>query len=47
MHIPLVIAVLSLLAFALLPPLARYTGTETGIHGLRLHLVRLAHWINS
>jgi len=47
MHIPLVIAVLALLAFALLPQLDRYTGTETGIPGLRSYLVRLAHWINS
>ena len=36
MHIPLVIAVLALLVFALLPQLARYTSTETGAHGLRI-----------
>jgi len=47
MHIPLVIAVLALLALALLPRLARYPGTETGIPGLRYYLVGLAHWINS
>jgi hypothetical protein len=47
MHVPLVISVLALLGFALLPRLARYTGTETGAHGLRLVFVRLAHWINT
>ena len=46
MHIPLVIAILALLAFALLPQLDRYIGTETGIPGPRSYLVRLAHWIN-
>ena len=45
-HIPLVIGVLSLLAFALLPLLDRYTSTGRGTHGLRLYLVRLAHWVN-
>jgi hypothetical protein len=47
MHIPLVISVLALLGFTLLPGLAGYTSTETGTHGLRAFLVRLAHWINS
>ena len=47
MHIPLVIGVLSFLAFALLPQLDRYTGTKTGTNDLRSYLVRLAHWINS
>jgi hypothetical protein len=47
MHIPLMIAVLALLAFGLLPQLDRYTGTETGTYrSLRSYLVRLAHWIN-
>ena len=46
-HIPLIVALLALLAFTLLPQLDRYTDTETGIHGLRSYLVRLAHWINS
>ncbi len=45
-HIPLVIAVLALVAFALLPQLDRYVGAETGAHGVRLLLVRLSHWIN-
>jgi hypothetical protein len=47
MHIPLVIAVLALLTFLLLPQLDRFTGARTGIQGVRLYLVRLAHWINS
>jgi hypothetical protein len=47
MHIPLLIAVLTLLAFLLLPQLDRFTGPETDRHGLRLQLIRLAHWINS
>ncbi len=47
MHIPLVIAVLALLAWTLLPQLDRYTGSGTGATGLRSYLVRLAHWVNS
>jgi hypothetical protein len=46
-HIPLVIAVLALLAFALLPQLDRFAGAETGAHGVRLFLVRLSHWMNA
>jgi hypothetical protein len=46
-HIPLVIAVLALLAFTLLPQLDRYNKKDAGLHGLRTYLIRLAHWINA
>jgi hypothetical protein len=45
MHIPLVLAVLALLAFALLPVLDRFTGSEVNAKGLRVHWVRVARWV--
>ena len=47
MDIRLVVALLAILAFVLMPQLDRYAGTETGAHGLRLYLGRLARWVNS
>jgi hypothetical protein len=44
MHIPLVIAILALLAFALLPVLDRYVSSEISAKGPRAHLVRIARW---
>ena len=44
MHMPLVIAVLALLAFALLPALDRTTGSEVNAKGLRVYWVRVARW---
>jgi hypothetical protein len=44
MHIPLTIAVLALLAFALLPALDRTTGSEINAKGLRVYWVRIARW---
>lgn len=44
MHIPLIIAILALLAFALLPALDRYTNSETAAKGVRAYLNRIARW---
>ena len=44
MHIPLAIAVLALLAFALLPVLDRSASSETDTTGLRAYMIRIAHW---
>ena len=44
MHLPLVIAVLALLAFALLPVLDRSASSETNAKGLRAYLIRIARW---
>jgi len=44
MHIPLAIAVLALLAFALLPVLDRTIGSEVNAKGLRVYWVRVARW---
>ena len=44
MHIPLVIAVLAFLAFALLPILDRSAGSEVNDKGLRVYWVRVARW---
>ena len=44
MHIPLVIAVLAFLAFALLPVLDRSAGSEVNAKGLRVYWVRVARW---
>jgi len=44
MHLPLVIAVLALLAFALLPVLDRSASPETNAKGLRAYLIRIARW---
>jgi hypothetical protein len=44
MHIPLVIAVLAILAFALLPMLDRSPSSEINAKGLRAYLIRVARW---
>jgi len=44
MHIPLVIAVLALLAFLLLPVLDRSAGAESNAKGSRSYLSRIAQW---
>ncbi len=44
MHIPLVIAILAFLAFALLPMLDRSTSSQFNAKGLRAYLVRIARW---
>ena len=44
MRIPLVIAVLAFLAFALLPVLARSAGSKVNAKGLRAHWIRVASW---
>jgi len=44
MHIPLVIAILAFLAFALLPVLDRFAALEIDAESLRSHLIRLARW---
>ncbi|HEX9115376.1 MAG TPA: hypothetical protein VGA61_04855 [Anaerolineae bacterium] len=47
MHIPLIIAIISLLAWTLLPQLDRYSDGEQTRTGVRSYLARLAHWVNS
>ena len=44
MHIPLVIAILAFLAFALLPVLDRSAGSEINAKGLRAYWIRVARW---
>jgi len=44
MHIPLIIAILALLAFALLPVLDRSASSETDATGIRAYMIRIAHW---
>jgi hypothetical protein len=44
MHIPLIIAILAFLAFALLPVLDRSAGSEINDKGPRAYLVRIARW---
>jgi len=44
MHIPLVIAILAFLAFALLPVLDRSVSSEIATKGLRSYLMRIARW---
>jgi len=44
MHIPLIIAILALLAFALLPVLDRSANSETDATGIRAYMIRIAHW---
>jgi len=45
MHIPLMIAVLALLSFALLPVLARSPNAESNAKGPRAYLSRAARWM--
>jgi hypothetical protein len=44
MDIPLVIAVVALLALALLPVLDRAASSEINAKGLRAQLIRIARW---
>jgi hypothetical protein len=43
-HLPLVIAILALLAFALLPVLDRSASSEPNAKGVRAQLIRIARW---
>ena len=45
MHIPLVIAILAFLAFALLPVLDRSASSEINAKSLRSYLIRIVHWV--
>jgi hypothetical protein len=44
MHIPLAIAILAVLAFALLQMLDHFANSESYATGLRAYLVRIARW---
>jgi hypothetical protein len=44
MHIPLIIAILAFLAFALLPVLDRSAGSEINAKGPRSYWIRIARW---
>lgn len=44
MHIPLIIAILALLALALLPALDRSADPEIDAQGVRAYVNRLARW---
>ena len=45
MHIPLVIAILALLALVLLPVLDRFANSEINAEGPRGHWIRIARWV--
>ena len=47
MDVPLIIAVLALLAWTLLPQLDRYADTDMAPEGEQSYLNRLARWINN
>jgi hypothetical protein len=47
MDLPLIIAILALLAWTLLPQLDRYMDMETNSTGMRFYLNRIARWVNS
>lgn len=47
MDIPLLIAILALLAWTLLPQLDRYADTELPLDGKASPLQRLARWVNN
>ena len=44
MHIPLIIAILALLALALLPVLDRSASSEIDAKGMRSYVTRIARW---
>ena len=44
MHIPLIIAILAVLALALLPVLDRSVSSEISANGLRSYWIRVARW---
>jgi hypothetical protein len=47
MDLPLLVAILALLAWTLLPQLDRYADTEKSTEHSRSYLRRLAHWVNN
>ena len=47
MDLPLVIAILALLAWTLLPQLDRYMDNDSNLEGQRSYLERLARWVNN
>ena len=47
MDLPLIIAILALLAWTLLPQLDRYADAETGTEPKHSYLSRLARWVNN
>jgi hypothetical protein len=47
MDLPLIIAILALLAWTLLPQLDRYVDIEVAPEGKQSYLNRLARWINN
>jgi len=47
MDLPLIIAILALLAWTLLPQLDRYADSETGAEPKHSYLSRLARWVNN
>jgi hypothetical protein len=47
MDIPLLVAILALLAWTLLPQLDRYTDAELNTPSPRAYLRRLARWVNN
>ena len=46
MHLPLIIAILALLAWTLLPQLDRFSESDAKSESVRSYLARLAHWMN-
>jgi hypothetical protein len=46
MDLPILIAVLALLAWTLLPQLDRYAEAEVRAEGVPSYLTRLARWVN-
>jgi hypothetical protein len=46
MHIPLIIAILALLAWTLLPQMDHFRDVETQSDGVASDLICLAHWVN-
>ena len=47
MDIPLLIAILALLAWTLLPQLDRYADADTAMEQRHSYLRRLARWVNN
>jgi hypothetical protein len=47
MHLPLVIAILALLAWTMLPQLDHYLDADPTAEGWQSRLSRLAHWVNN
>ena len=47
MDLPMIVAILALLAWTLLPRLDRYMDVDPGTEGNPSYLSRLAHWVNN